>query len=69
MPVGTCFMVGTYPGKTKLGSIKAELADHPSRVFEFPSPTLMHASAWATLAASKQESSHLLRMGWAGAGG
>ena len=44
-------------------------ADHPSRVFEFDSPTLMHASAWATfIVAMRQSTPHLLHMGWAGCG-
>ena len=48
---------------------KQNPADYPSRVFEFDSPTLMHASAWATLiVATRQSTPHLLHMGWAGCG-
>ena len=55
----------------KLSWVQSKLnpADHPSRVFEFDSPTLMHASAWATfIVAMRQSTPHLLYMGCAGCG-
>ena len=57
--------------QVKLSWVPSKLnpADHPSKLHEFPSATLMHANAWATFLVVSTQANHLLFMGLVGSGG